>query len=73
MIANLTAGVTLTPSSSYQFGTHINNPVTKLFSMIVNEKPEDNGLTGDSSLVITTKRCSGDCFSQAPPSEIETI
>lgn len=41
--------------------------------MIVNEKPEDNGLTGDSSLVITTKRCSGDCFSQAPPSEIETI
>lgn len=41
--------------------------------MMVSENPLDDGLTGDSNLKVTTKRCSGSCFSQAPPSEIETI
>ena len=61
-IANLTGGVTLSPTSTQVFGKHSNNPKDKLFSVMISEMPKDAGLTSDSNLQITTKRCTGDCF-----------
>ena len=47
--------------ATQQFGAHINDIPNKLWSVLVNSKPDDGGLGADSSITVSTVRCTGGC------------
>lgn len=52
---------TASNSASQSFGAHINDIPNKLWSVLINSKPDDGGLGADSSLTVSTTRCTGGC------------
>lgn len=64
-----------TPSNTatHRYGAHINDTPNKLWTILVNSKPYDGGVSPDSSLRVTTKRCSFSCTSVAQTNVDNTI
>ena len=48
-------------AATQTYGAHINDIPNKLWSFLVNSKPDDGGLGPDATITVSTTRCTGGC------------